>query len=139
MGSPKEKKNEKVLFLGTKPEKHMVSLAELLHTWQNKSQQQETKIFPATFSLEHLMLVLQPCLLHHEKNAKSNGCLLLEPQYFFYPLRGKLQSVLKDECLSGRLTHQRNESLGLSEQKANRSKHRKRNVTQTEKAGGAKA
>lgn len=85
------------------------------------------------------MLVLQPVLLYHEKDEKSNGCLLLEPQYFFFPLRGKLQSVLKDDSLSGRLTHQRNESLGLSEQKANRSKHRKRSVTQTGKAGGVKA
>lgn len=31
------------------------------------------------------------------------------------------------------------EPLGLSEQKANRSKGRKRNVTQTGKAGGVKA
>lgn len=50
LGSKKKKKKKKVLFLDTMPEKHMVSLAELLHTWQNKSQQQETKIFPATFS-----------------------------------------------------------------------------------------
>lgn len=42
------------LLLGTKPEKHMVSLAELLHTWQNKSQQQETKIYPATFHVHKL-------------------------------------------------------------------------------------
>lgn len=32
----------------------MVSLAELLHTWQNKSQQQETKIYPATFHMHKL-------------------------------------------------------------------------------------
>jgi len=38
-----------------------------------------------------------------------------------------------------RLAHQRNESLGLAEQKANRSKCRKRTVRQTEKAGGVKA
>lgn len=35
----------------------MVSLAELLHTWQNKSQQQETKICSATFHMHKLRIL----------------------------------------------------------------------------------
>lgn len=63
----------------------MVSLADLLHTWQNKSQQQETKIYSATFHMHKLRIVdaglLAFCVMIKMQN-QTDG-LLLEAQYFF--------------------------------------------------------